>query len=296
MSDSVVKVDHVSVRYGRREAVRNVSLEVPRGTVYALLGRNGAGKSSLIRSILGLRKPESGNVALFGEDVWTNRVALMARIGVVPEDNDAPREMSVAQLERFFAALYPQWNAQLVNAALERFRIVTSTKVRDLSKGQSKQVSLALALASGPELLILDDPTLGLDPVARKSLFEEVITDLHDRGTTILMTTHDLAGVESIADRVGILRDGVLELDEELETLKSRFRRVRFGGDRAALEAAHLSAASVRTWGSATEAVISNFDDLGRERLSTTGTVADISPLTLEEIFIAVTGEEGAAS
>lgn len=293
MSDAMVRVEQVSVRYGRRVAVRDVSLEVPRGSVYALLGRNGAGKSSLIRSILGLRKPESGRVLLFGEDAWSKRVELMARVGVVPEDNDAPPEMTVAQLERFFASVYPRWNRELVHASLERFRIVTSTKVRDLSKGQSKQVSLALALASEPELLILDDPTLGLDPVARKSLFEEVITDLHDRGTTIIMTTHDLAGAEAIADRVGILTNGVLELDEQLETLKSRFRRVRFGGDRAVLDRAKLATASVRTWGSSTEAVVSNFDTNNAENLN--GTV-EVTPLTLEEIFIAVTGEEGVAS
>jgi ABC-2 type transport system ATP-binding protein len=292
MSDAVIQVEGVSVRYGRREAVRGVSFSVSKGSVYALLGRNGAGKSSLIRTLLGFRKPGSGRVLLFGEDVWSNRKSLMTRIGVVPEDNDAPGEMSVGQLEQFFASLYRTWNRDIVRGALDRFRIAASTRVRDLSKGQSKQVSLALALASQPELLILDDPTLGLDPVARKALFEEVITDLHDRGTTVLMTTHDLAGVEAIADRVGIMRNGVLELDEELETLKSRFRRIRFGGDRSVLERANFAAATVRTWGSSTEAVVSNYDEAGVERLAN---VADISPLTLEEIFIAMTGEEGGA-
>jgi ABC-2 type transport system ATP-binding protein len=296
MSDSIIHVENVSVRYGSRVAVNDVTIDIPRGCVYALLGRNGAGKSSLIRAILGLRRPSSGRVLLFGQDVWSNRTELMMRIGVVPEDNDAPAEMSVAQLERFFASLYPNWRRSMVMSALERFHIAPKTKVRELSKGQSKQVSLALALASEPELLLLDDPTLGLDPVARKSLFEEVITDLADRGTTVMMTTHDLSGVEAIADRVGILRGGVLQLDEDVETLKSRFRRVRFGGDRTVLERANLATAAVRAWGTSTEAVVSNFGSDGMERLSTAGAVADISPLTLEEIFIAVTGEEGAAS
>ena len=107
MSDSMIQVDGVTVRYGSRVAVSDVSFNVRRGSVYALLGRNGAGKSSLIRAVLGLRKPSKGRVLLFGEDVWTGREALMARIGVVPEDNDAPAEMTVAQLERFFASLYP---------------------------------------------------------------------------------------------------------------------------------------------------------------------------------------------
>src|SRR5207253_1261054 len=123
-------------------------------------------------------------------------------------------------------------------------------------------VSLALALAAAPELLILDDPTLGLDAVARKSLFEEVLGDLADRGITVLITTHDLASVENIADRVGILRHGRLVLDEDVETLKGRFRRIRFASQPMVFAQANLVAATVRQWGSGTEAVISNYDDV----------------------------------
>jgi ABC-2 type transport system ATP-binding protein len=204
---SVIRVDSLSVRYGRSVAVDAVSLDVAPGSVYALLGRNGAGKSSLVRCLVGQQKPERGRVALFGEDVWSRREVLMQRVGIVPEDSDVPPEMPVARVAAFSRALYPRWNDEAVRARLERFSLRPEARFGNLSKGQKKQVMLTMALATSPELLVLDDPTLGLDVVARKSLFDEVISDLADRGTTVLITTHDLAGVEALADRVGILED-----------------------------------------------------------------------------------------
>ena len=292
-----IRIAGMTVRYGRRVAVDAASLEVPRGSVYALLGRNGAGKSSLVRCALGQQRASSGSAAILGEDSWKHRTRLMERIGVVAEEADAPPEMRVQQLADFCASLYSRWDEKSFDGRLDRFGIAPRSRFGDLSKGQKKQVSLALALAASPDLIVLDDPTLGLDVVARKSLFEEVIADLADRGTTIFLTTHDLAGVESIADRVAIMNGGRIVLDEELEALKSRFRRIRFAAQPVALEAASFRTAMVRRWGTGTEAIVSNYDDLTFERLRTNATIqsADVSPMSLEEIFIAVTGE-GASS
>jgi ABC-type multidrug transport system ATPase subunit len=265
-SDNVIDIDGLTVRYGRKTAVDNVSLNVPRGSVYALLGRNGAGKSSLVRCLLGQQKPAAGAIHLFGDDVWRRRAALMERVGVVSEDADAPPEMPVGALSRFCARLYARWDDKLVADRLRRFAIAPRTRFGDLSKGQKKQVSLALALAMSPDLLVLDDPTLGLDVVARRSLFEEVITELADRGITVFVTTHDLGGIETLADRVGILKDGALILEEEMEALKLRFRRIRY------------PAAVAR-------AVVSNFDEFEAPA------DAEVTPMSLEEIFIAVAGE-----
>ena len=293
-----ILADAVSVRYGSRTAVDRVTLAVPRGTVSALLGRNGAGKSSLVRCILGQQKPEAGRVALFGEDAWARRAKLMDRIGVVAEESDAPPEMTVAQIADFSSRLFSRWDQAAVDARLRRFNINQKMRFGNLSKGQKKQVALAMALATEPELLILDDPTLGLDVVAKKSLYDEVIGDLADRGTTILLATHDLGNVEAIADRVAVLRDGQLVLDEEVETLKNRFRRIRFSSAPVALANAQLTTAAVRSWGSGTEAVVSNYDELLFERFRSTAnvTTADVSPMSLEDIFIAVAGEQGAES
>jgi ABC-2 type transport system ATP-binding protein len=296
MSATIEAAD-VTIRYGRKTAVDHVSMTVHPGNVYALLGRNGSGKSSLVRSLLGQMRPSTGHAALFGEDVWRHRTRLMERVGVVPEDPDAPPESRVRELAWFSSRLYSRWDQVSFDRRMERFGIAAASRFGDLSKGQKKQVSLALALAASPEILLLDDPTLGLDVVARKSLFEEVLGDLADRGITVLITTHDLAPVEGIADRVGMLQNGRLVLDEEVETLKARFRRIRFASQPMTLTQANLQAASVRQWGTGTEAVVSNYDDVAFARLRGEAQmpVADVSPMSLEEIFIAVVGEQAGA-
>lgn len=220
-----IVLEGLTVQYGNRLALDHVSLTVPEGAVYALLGRNGAGKSSLVRCLLGEQKPSGGRAMLLGREVWSERSAVLALAGVVPEEPDAPPSMTARQLSRFCSRLYPAWDAAGLEERLKRFGVSAATPFGKLSKGQKGQVSLALALASSPRLLVLDDPTLGLDAVARKAVFEELIGELADRGTTVFITTHDLAGVERIADRVGVLRAGRLVLDEEMETLKSRFSR-----------------------------------------------------------------------
>jgi ABC-type multidrug transport system ATPase subunit len=220
---SVLAVEDLSVRYGRREVLRGLRLQVARGGVYALLGRNGAGKSSLVRCLLGLQKPSSGRVWLFGRDAWTDRRSAMARIGVVPEEPDAPPEMNAAQLVRFAGRFYDRWDAAGARERLDRFAVPSEVPFRSLSKGQKGAVMLALALAHAPELLVLDDPTLGLDVVARDAVFNEVIGELADRGTTVFVTSHDLSAIERLADRIGILRDGRLAVDEDTDALKARY-------------------------------------------------------------------------
>jgi ABC-2 type transport system ATP-binding protein len=282
---SALRADSVVVRYGRRLAVDAVTLDVPRGSVCALLGRNGAGKSSLVRCLIGQQKPDAGSVSLLGRDAWRHRTELMERVGIVSEEADAPPQMTVAELARFSARVYARWQQPAVDERLRRFEIAPDARFGNLSKGQKKQVMLALALASAPELLILDDPTLGLDAVARKSLFEEVIAELADRGITVLLTTHDLAGVETIADRIAIMRGGRVVVDEELESLKSRFRRVRYAQQPVALG---TGAMAVRSWGSGgAEAVVSDYDDQRMERFR----AAEVAPMSLEEIFITVVGD-----
>jgi len=215
--------EHVSIRYGRTRVIDDVSFAVPAGCVYALLGRNGAGKSSLVRCLVGQQRATAGRAVLFGGDVWRDRAGLMARVGLVPEEPDAPPELSPARLLALTGRLYDRWDEAGTRERLRRFAIPMETPFARLSKGQKGAVQLALALGHAPELLILDDPTLGLDVVARDQVFREVIGELADRGTTILITTHDLAAIEGIADRVGMLREGRLVLDEPLEAMKERF-------------------------------------------------------------------------
>jgi ABC-2 type transport system ATP-binding protein len=218
---AIVEVRDLSVRYGPRVVLDAVSFSVPRGAVYALLGRNGAGKSSLFRCLLGQQRPDSGDARLFGLDTWRYRQILMERVGVVPEEPDAPPELTARELASFCGRLNVSWDLQAVMGRLERFGVPLRTPFHRLSKGEKGSVMLALALGHGPELLLLDDPTLGLDVVARRAVFSEVIAELAERGTTVVVTTHDLAGVEGIADRVGILHGAHLALEGELEALKA---------------------------------------------------------------------------
>ncbi len=296
---AVAGFDSVTVRYGAVLAADAVTLSVPRGSVYTLLGRNGAGKSSLVRCLLGQQKPSSGRALLLGNDAWKTRRIAMERVGVVPEEPDVPPGMTAAQAVAFCSRLYRQWDGTGVAERLRRFAVPTTIPVGRLSKGQKGQLALALAWGPRPELLVLDDPTLGLDVVARRELYEELVVDLADRGTTVLITTHDLAGVEGIALRVGILRQGKLVLDEDMETLKARFRRITFGRRPAAelvTERALTAMGAVRVaggeWGF--EAVVERFAEDGFGRFASEAGVVEpeARAMSLEEIFVAVCGEE----
>jgi ABC-2 type transport system ATP-binding protein len=294
---AVAAFDHVTVRYGATLAADDVSFEVQPGSVHVLLGRNGAGKSSLVRCLLGQQKPAAGTARLFGADAWTARVAAMARVGVVPEEPDVPPETTARAAAAFCSRLYPRWDSSGLAARLARFGVPDAVPAGRLSKGQRCQLALALALAPAPELLVLDDPTLGLDVVARRELWEELVADLADRGTTVLLTTHDLAGVEGIADRVGIMAAGRLVVDEPIEALKGRFRRIRGarrpGARPLEQELAPLGMASAGGGELGAELVVARWGDESGALLARASGLADpeVSALTLEEIFTAVVGD-----
>ena len=301
--ETVIDVESIEVRYGRSKALDGVSLRVAAGSVYALLGRNGAGKSSMVRCLLGHLKPSAGRIALFGRDSWRHRHRLMARLGVVPEEPDAPPSMTASRLGSFSSHLYPRWDAGGYAARLRRFDVPAGVAFARLSKGEKAQVMLSLALASRPRLLVLDDPTLGLDAVARQAVYEELVVELADRELTVFITSHDLAGIESLATRVALLASGRILLDEDLETLKGRFRRVTFGrldgrGDRREdgtdlLDG--LEPVEVKSRGRGVEALVARFDPRAFERLRATPDVdnPEVWPVSLEEIVIALS-EAGA--
>lgn len=298
---SILEVAGLKVRYGRTAVFDGVSFTVAAGQVCALLGRNGTGKSSLVRCLLGQQKPDAGEVQVLGRDVWRHRALLMEHIGVAPEEPDAPPLMTVRQLDRFGAQLYARWDGEGLRQRLARFEVPLEVPFVRLSRGQKAQVMLSLALAPEPQLLILDDPTLGLDAVARRAVFEELVVELADRGITVFLCSHDLAGIEAIASQVMVLGGGRLLLDEDLEELKQRFRRLSFQriagvGDRQSDGEdllAELEPLVVKTRGRGVEAVVSRFDDGVFERFCQHRDVegVELEPLPLEEIVVALVGE-----
>ena len=215
-----ILIRDVTLRYGRTTALDRLDLHVPEGSVYALLGRNGSGKSSLVKALLGHRKPDGGALEVDGLDPWKARHRLMGRIAATPETPDAPPAMKVGAIGDFVGSFHPAWDAAGFRGRLERFGIPLGKRFGELSRGQKGLVMLSLALAQKPALLLLDDPTLGLDPVARRFVFDELIGELADRGTTVLLTTHDLEGIERIATHLGILGKGKLLVEGEIEELR----------------------------------------------------------------------------
>lgn len=295
----VVAIDDLRVRYGRLTAVDGLSLEVPRGSVYGLLGRNGSGKSSTVRCLLGQQRATGGKVRAFGFDAWSDRRRVMERTAVVPENPDVPSSSTATEIERFMTRTTPRWNGEEFFARLDGFAVPRSQRFDRLSKGQRRELALALALSCSPELLVLDDPTLGLDAVARRDLFEELVGDLADRGTTVFLTTHDLAGIEGIADLIGVLHQGKLLVDESLEALKARFCRLVWSQSTnvspETIEAglSHLGVVASEAVGGAASVVVKGFSEtaFGRFRHEAPIEVTRMEPLSLEEIFVALCGE-----
>jgi len=290
--EPVLATRNLGIRYGSTHVVEDVSLHVERGSVFALLGRNGAGKSSLLRCVLGQQRADAGQALLFGKGSWSSRAEAMARIGVVPEEPDAPPEMSASALVSFCRRLYARWDDQAVVSRLKRSELPLDVPFGKLSKGQKGALMLALALGHGPELLVLDDPTLGLDAVAKRDLYDEVIGDLADRGTTVVITSHDLEGIERLADRVAILHGRRMLLDEPKDDLKARFRRLRVAsaaGNELSWAPFETLATARPEWGQ--EALVSNFTQERLEAFSRHAGASEpeVLPLSLEEIFMVLT-------
>jgi len=225
--DPAIEITDLVVRYGRRRVVDGLSLRVPRGSVYGLLGANGAGKTTTIKALLGFRSPVSGSLRVLGRDAAHQRIEINARIGFVSETNSLYAGMTYHQLCAFFQATARRWNQAAVDRHAACFGLPTNLHVRQLSKGMKTQLALCLALGGEPDLLILDEPTTGLDPVARRAFLDLLISEVAAGGTTVFFSSHILPDVEMVADHVGILRAGRLLVSDELDALKQRQALVR---------------------------------------------------------------------
>jgi ABC-2 type transport system ATP-binding protein len=223
--DPVIQLRNVTKRFGSHTALADVSLEVPPGVVFALLGENGAGKTTAIKVLLGLEEPTSGEARVLGLDSRQQGLEVRRRVGYVPERPTLYEWMTVAEIGWFTAGFYdaaylPRYQALVVQYDLPRDR-----KIKDLSKGMRAKVALSLALAHEPQVLILDEPTSGLDTLVRREFLESMV-DLAAAGRTVLLSSHQIAEVERVADFVAIVSHGKLLLVERLDTLKEQVREL----------------------------------------------------------------------
>ena len=225
MADAIV-ADRLTKYFGANRVVHSVSFRVPEGCVYALLGRNGAGKSTTIRMLTGMLQPDFGTATLLGEDVSELSGETRQKIAWVGEGHPLYRWMRVSDAVNFVRPFYREWKSDLVEQILDHFEIPLKRRLFQLSYGQRAQVSLALAVAPDPKLLILDDPTLGLDTVVRRDFLESMIQIIQKAGRTILFSSHILSDVDRVADRVGIIQDGVLRVNCSLDQFRESIRKV----------------------------------------------------------------------
>jgi ABC-2 type transport system ATP-binding protein len=304
MDDAVIRTEKLTKRYKKMTAVSEVSLEVPPGKIFALMGRNGAGKSSLIRMLLGLTPITAGGATVLGLDSAKQHVAIRARVGYVPEAHHMYRWMRIADVARFTASFYPTWNEKSCADLIRKFDLDPSKRIKELSRGMVAKVALTLALAHEPRLLVLDEPTDGLDAVVRKEFLESIVSVAADEGRTVLISSHLLQDVERVADRVALMEESRIGLIEDTEPLKARFRELKItfkdlpsvatakeGGAPASFEMPGIVSLhkEPREW-------LMVFEKFGPEtipQLQSKLPAAQIAvrDMTLEEIFVALVGK-----
>ena len=234
MNDIVLKTEGLTKYYGKGLALDHLNLSIRRGCIYGLLGRNGSGKTTSIKLLLGLLKPTCGRSEVLGCDSQSLTPEIRQRIGYVTEGHWLYNWMKIGELEKFQKAFFPgKWDGQLFDDMLDYFRLSRKKKIKHLSNGQRAQVSLALAIAPGPELLIMDDPTLGLDAAIRRQFLEGMIQLIQRKGNTILFSSHILSDVERVVDRIAVIDRGVLRAECSLADFQAAVRKVMFKFDDA---------------------------------------------------------------
>ena len=291
MNENVIEAENVVKYFDGRCVLDGINLKVPRGCIYGLLGRNASGKTTIIRILLGLEPPTRGQTFLLGAESANLSAKVHSRIGYVAEGHNLIQNYTVGRLIKLCKDLSPHWNDKFFEHLTETFRLPMDRRIGQLSIGMRAQLNLSLALAIDPELLILDDPTLGLDTVARRQFLELAIDLIGQQNRTILFSSHILSDVERIADRIGILAGGKLVVDCALEELKNRVKKFRLIFPESAPENLYLTeivnkeiegreiAITVANWNQQKQAMLGTFQPSSCTEL----------PMSLEDIFIECT-------
>lgn len=289
MSDAPPPIALTDLHFGfaRNPVLRGVNLRIEAGETLALLGRNGAGKTTLIRTLMGLLKANSGAALIFGEDPQRKPVHVRRRVGYLAEDQQMWPWMRVDQIAQFMAPFYLTWDHDLAGTLLKRFELPLRTKIKHLSKGQGVRLGLALALAHRPRLAVLDDPALGLDPIARKQFNRDLVEHLQADGVAVLYSSHLLGEVEPVADRIAILSGGVITHDTTPDGLRADVRAFRVPPDAGELPLEPGVVLRDETHGR-TRRIVVREAAAAEAAFQSSGIQADSEHLSLDDIFEAL--------
>jgi len=292
-TDNVIAIRSLTRQFGSKRALDNISLSVPRGVVFGLVGANGAGKTTLIRHVLGLLKAQTGSVRVFGLDPVKEPINVLSRVGYLSEEGDLPGWMRVDELMRYMRAFYPTWDEHYAQELRKQFALDPAAKVKTLSKGQKARAGLLVALAYRPELLLLDEPSSGLDPIVRRDILGAIVRTIADEGRTVLFSSHLLDEVERISDRVAMLKGGHILFTGELDEIKQTHHRLtlRFDGERSrppALDGVLSWEGRGCQW---TAVATGRLDALTLAASAVGAEVVEQKALSLDEIFLAQVAE-----
>jgi ABC-2 type transport system ATP-binding protein len=291
MTDFIIETSQLCKSYKDKPALRGLDLRVPAGSIFGFLGRNGSGKTTTIKTLMGLLRADSGGAHVFGTPVANadRSAEIRSRIGFVTEDKELYPYMTVEQIIRFTRPFFSKWRDDLEKRYLQMFELPPKCKIPDLSKGMRSKLMLLLAISRGAELLILDEPTDGLDPAATEDVLRELVAIAASSGTTMFFSSHQLVEVELIADHIGIIDRGRMVVTGSLDDMKLRYQRLQV----VCVNSVELPARwadgveSVRQEGRMISILAShNVDAIIEQARSLPGAVVERFPVTLKEIFL----------
>jgi ABC-2 type transport system ATP-binding protein len=291
MTDFIIETNGLTKSFKKQPALRGLDLRVPKGSVFGFLGRNGAGKTTTIKTLMGLLRPNSGSVRVFGVPVADadRSIEIRRRIGFVTEDKELYPYMTIEQIVRFTRPFFPKWRDDLERRYLKMFELPPKRKVPDLSKGMRSKLMLLLAISRGADLLILDEPTDGLDPAATEDVLRELVAIAASSETTMFFSSHQLSEVELIADHIGIIDQGKMIVAGSLDDMKAQYQRLQVVfANGVELPARWVEGVEyIRREGRVVSILAShNVDAIVEQARSLPGTAVERFPVTLKEIFL----------
>ena len=278
----MLELKNVTKSFGKFKALDDLTMTVPKGCVYGLVGPNGAGKSTAIRLLTGVYRPDVGSVTMEGMPIYENPVNKV-RMGYIPDDVFYFPSASMEEMRSFYKGIYPQFDDALYEKLFEAFQLPRKSPIRRFSKGMQKQAAFHLALCTRPEMLVLDEPVDGLDPVMRRQVWSLILSDVASCGTTVLISSHNLRELEDICDHVGIMDHGKMLLERSLADMQGATHKLQLVGDvPKGLDILHES----QTGRLKTLVVRGNARDISLKVSASAPVYFDVLPLSLEEIFI----------